>query len=141
MDRAWLCRNGVAAIKTDKTGEIVTFPLLPPLLSSIEHTQTGDSTFLITSKGTPFKKESFGNWFRKACHAANVPGAAHGLRKAGAVRAAENGATEAQLNALFGWADGSRESATYTRKAGGQACECCCDAAHSSRTPRKGAGR
>lgn len=34
-----------------------------------------------------------------------------------AVRAAEGGATEAQLNAIFGWAEGSKESATYTKKA------------------------
>lgn len=30
---------------------------------------------------------------------------------------AENGATEAELNAVFGWADGSGESSTYIRKA------------------------
>lgn len=48
---------------------------------------------------------------------AGCPGSAHGLRKARARRAAEDGATEAQLNALFGWADGSRESAVYTRTA------------------------
>jgi hypothetical protein len=35
-------------------------------------------------------KESFGNWFRGACQAAGVPGSAHGLRKAGATRAAEH---------------------------------------------------
>jgi integrase len=38
-------------------------------------------------------KESFGAWFREACKSAGVPGSAHGLRKAGATRAAENGAT------------------------------------------------
>jgi hypothetical protein len=31
--------------------------------------------------------------------------------------AAENGATEMQLNAIFGWADSSREAARYTRAA------------------------
>jgi hypothetical protein len=46
-----------------------------------------------------------------------LPGSAHELGKAGTRRAAEDGATEAQLNALFGWADGCRESATYTRSA------------------------
>jgi hypothetical protein len=46
-----------------------------------------------------------------------VPGAAHGLRKAGARRAALEGATEAELNAWFGWSEGSRESATYVRGA------------------------
>ena len=46
-----------------------------------------------------------------------MPGQAHGLRKAGARRAAESGAAEAELNAWFRWADGSRESATYVRGA------------------------
>jgi integrase len=62
------------------------------------------------------KKESFGTWFRNACKAAGVPGSAHGLRKAGATRAANNGATEAQLEALFGWRGGGMAS-LYTRQA------------------------
>jgi len=61
-------------------------------------------------------KESFGNWFRDACKAADVPGSAHGLRKAGATRAANNGATVAQLEAIFGWSGGGMAS-LYTRQA------------------------
>lgn len=110
-------KDGIARIRSSKTGEDLFVPILPPLAESILATKTGDMAFLITAKGTPFGKEAFGTWFRKACQAAGVPGSAHGLRKAGAVRAAEGGATETQLNALFGWAEGSRESATYTRKA------------------------
>lgn len=110
-------RNGELTIKTDKTGEIVALPLLAPVVASIKAAPTGDLTFIVTARGTAFDKATFGNWFRKTCQAAKVPGSAHGLRKLGAVRAAENGATEAQLNAIFGWKDGSRESATYTRKA------------------------
>ena len=48
---------------------------------------------------------------------AGVPGAAYGLRAACARRAAEAGATEAQLDALSEWTPGSRESATDTRTA------------------------
>ena len=110
-------RNGEFTIRTEKTGMVVTAPILPPLAASITAAPVGDLAYLATIKGTPFGKESFGNWFRKACTQAGVPGSAHGLRKAGARRAAEEGATEAQLNALFGWADGSRESAVYTRTA------------------------
>jgi integrase len=62
------------------------------------------------------RKESFGNWFRNACKEAGVPGSAHGLRKAGATRAANNGATEAQLEAIFGWRGGGM-AALYTREA------------------------
>jgi integrase len=61
-------------------------------------------------------KESFGNWFRDACKAADVAGSAHGLRKAGATRAANNGATVAQLEAIFGWSGGGIAS-LYTRQA------------------------
>lgn len=105
------------SIRTEKTGAVVTRPILPPLAASIAATRTGDLAFIATERGTPFTKESFGTWFKKVCREAGVPGSAHGLRKAGARRAAEAGATEAQLNALFGWAAGSRESATYTRTA------------------------
>jgi integrase len=41
---------------------------------------------------------------------------AHGLRKVGATRAANNGATVAQLEALFGWHGGGM-AALYTRSA------------------------
>jgi len=63
------------------------------------------------------KKESFGNWFREACRRAGIPGSALGLRKCGATRAANNGATGAQLESLFGWKCGSKEAAVYTRNA------------------------
>ena len=48
-------------------------------------------------------KESFGNAFSDACRKAGENKSAHGLRKIGATRAANNGATVAQLNAIFGW--------------------------------------
>jgi hypothetical protein len=41
---------------------------------------------------------------------------AHGLRKIGATRAANNGATVAQLNAIFGWS-GSKMASLYTANA------------------------
>jgi hypothetical protein len=61
-------------------------------------------------------KESFGNSFRDACKAAGVPGSAHGVRKIAATTAANNGATTAQLRALFGWTS-DRMPALYTRTA------------------------
>src|SRR5262249_60322770 len=56
------------------------------------------------------------NWFGEVCRKAGCPGSAHGLRKAGATRAAERGATERQLMAIFGWAS-PRMAAIYTRAA------------------------
>jgi len=41
---------------------------------------------------------------------------AHGLRKAAATRAAENGATAHELMAIFGWVD-IKEAELYTRAA------------------------
>jgi integrase len=49
-------------------------------------------------------------WFKGACKAAGVPGSCHGLRKAGATRAANNGATVAQLEPIFGWSGGKMAS-------------------------------
>jgi hypothetical protein len=95
----------------------VKSPWLPPLLKSIATTKTGDLTFLVTAKGRPFDKWTFGNWFRAACVKAQVPGSAHGIRKASASAVAEGGATEAEMNSPFGWAHGRRESATYIEKA------------------------
>ena len=93
----------------------IAVTLLPPLAKSILTTKTGDLSFLVTAKGTAFAKESFGTWFKAACVAAGVEGTAHGIRKIAAIRCVKNGATEADLNAMFGWADGSSESATYIR--------------------------
>jgi hypothetical protein len=42
-------------------------------------------------------KESFGNAFSEACRAAGIQKSAHGLRKIGATRAANNGATVAPV--------------------------------------------
>lgn len=109
-------RDGVLTLRTEKTGSPIVLPILPPLAASIDAATTGDLTFLVTDRGQPMVKESFGNWFRDACRAAAVPGSAHGLRKAGATRAAENGATEAQLMAMFGWSTG-KMAQHYTRAA------------------------
>jgi hypothetical protein len=55
--------------------------------------------------------------FREACNLAGVMGkSAHGLRKVGATRAANNVATVAELEAIFGW-QGGRMAALYTQAA------------------------
>ena len=61
--------------------------------------------------------KAFGNWFKKRCLEAGLEGlSAHGLRKLGAQRCAEAGATEHQLMALFGWTN-PQQAAVYTKKA------------------------
>jgi integrase len=95
----------------------VEIPVLPILQAVIDASPTGDLTFLVTERGKPFTANGFGNWFRKRCDEAGLRQcSAHGLRKAGATVAAENGATEQQLMAIFGW-ESARQATTYTRKA------------------------
>lgn len=111
-------RDGVITFRMEKDrGDGVVYPpVLPVLAKTIAASDTGDLTFLVTNRGAPFTKESFGNWFRQACREAGCPGSAHGLRKAGATRAAENGATVNQLMALFGWKT-EKMALYYSRKA------------------------
>ena len=81
----------------------LSIPLLPELETVMEATATGNLAFLVTQFGKPFTPDGFGNWFRKRCDEAGLTNcSAHGLRKAGAAIAAENGATERQLMAIFG---------------------------------------
>jgi integrase len=79
-------KNGIATIRTEKTGQVVVIPILPPLQASIEAGPIGELTFIASKNRRPMTKESFGNRFREACKEAPVPGSAHGLRKAGATR-------------------------------------------------------
>jgi integrase len=110
-------RNGVGTIKTEKTGIVVTLPILPVLSKTLEAGPCGDLTFIAGQNGRPLTKESFSNLFRNASRAAGLRGSsAHGLRKAAATRAANAGATEAQLEAIFGWNGGAMAS-LYTRAA------------------------
>ena len=66
----------------------------------------GGMTFICGAKDKPFKKTSSGNAFREACDQAVVSNFAHGVRKIGATTAADNGATEKALDAIFGWEGG-----------------------------------
>lgn len=108
--------NGRIEIENEKTGILVAIPILPELQASMDASPTGATTFITGEKGGAFTKEAFGNWFREVCNEAGVKKSAHGLRKAGATRAAENGATESMLEAIFGWV-GGRQASHYTRSA------------------------
>ncbi len=113
-------RNGLATIKTEKTGVVVILPILATLAKTLSAGPCGDLTFIAGKNGRPLTKESFGNLFRQACREAGlVNRSSHGLRKAAATRAAEHGATEAELEAIFGWS-GGRMASLYTRTANRQ---------------------
>jgi len=92
-------------------------PMLPVLHDVIEKSPTGDLTFLLTEHGCSFTAAGFGMWFRRRCDEAGLGNcSAHGLRKAGATIAAENGATPHQLMAIFGWRT-LREAERYAQAA------------------------
>lgn len=109
-------RDGIATIQTEKTGTEISIPILPLLAATLRAGPCGDLVFVVGERGQPLTKEAFGNEFRKACRAAGVSGSAHGLRKVAATRAANNGATVAELEAIFGWT-GGRMASLYTRAA------------------------
>jgi integrase len=109
-------RDGRIHLTTEKTGEAVTLPILPVLRATLDAGPIGELTFICGARGLPYVKESFGTQFRKACDAAGVKGSAHGIRKIAAMRAALNGATVPQLNAIFGWR-GSAMASLYTAAA------------------------
>lgn len=111
--------KGTITLATEKSqGQtIVHLPLLDVLKRTIEAGPTGKRSFICTAAGNPFKKESLGNVFKDACIAAGILNkSAHGLRKAAATRAADNGATAHELMAIFGWVD-IKEAEIYTRAA------------------------
>lgn len=109
-------KNGVIVLKTEKTGTAVHIPVRPELAGIIEATPSNGLAFIATGSGRPMTKESFGNFFKDACKAAGVPGSAHGLRKLGATRLANAGASVHELQAVFGWESG-RMAEVYTREA------------------------
>jgi integrase len=91
--------------------------ILPVLADVIAKSPTGDLTFLVTEYGRPFTAAGFGGWFRKRCDEAGLRhSSAHGLRKAGATLAAENGATDRQLMALYDWTS-EKQANVYTTAA------------------------
>lgn len=94
-----------------------SIPLLAELQAALDATPSGHLTFLVTAFGAPFSIAGFGNWFRARCDEAGLKHcSAHGLRKAGATIAAENGATDRQLMAIYGW-ESAKQATLYTRQA------------------------
>jgi len=113
-------RNGIATLRTMKSGEVieVALPLLDALKRTLDAGPIGDLAWVCGEKGRPFVVESFGNAFSEAARAAGIKKSAHGVRKIAATTAANNGATVAQLEAIFGW-QGGRMASLYTKAADG----------------------
>jgi|tagenome__1003787_1003787.scaffolds.fasta_scaffold20988526_12 integrase len=111
--------NNTITLATEKSqGQtVVHLPMLAALKATLAAGPTGKQSFIAKDDGLPYTKESLGNAFKDACVAAGILNkSAHGLRKAAATRAAENGATAHELMAIFGWVD-IKEAEIYTRAA------------------------
>lgn len=103
------------AARTVKTHRI---PIFPELRASIDAAaSTGHMVYLISRWGKPYSVKGFSDWFKVQCRRAAIDPelSAHGLRKLGAQRCVERGATEGELMALYGWTD-TKQAGLYTRK-------------------------
>lgn len=100
-------------VRTDESHK----PILLPLAEAIRLTATGLKTFLVTSRGKPFTDAGFGNKMREWCDQAGLPDCtAHGLKKVSCVIAADLGATDRQMMALYDWVT-EKQANTYTARA------------------------
>lgn len=95
-------RDGRLIFTQRKTGKVLNMPIIPELREALKGFEAEHLCFLMTAHGSPFSDAGFGNWFSDRCKAAGVPGRAHGLRKAAAVRLAEAGATQQEIKAWTG---------------------------------------
>ena len=113
-------QDKVIHIAAGKNGVKLYIPILPALADALAAGPVGDMSFLASQYGRPLKKESFGNIFKGWCRAAGIKAkSAHGIRKLAATMVADNGGSEQQLQALFGWTTNTM-SAIYTREANRQ---------------------
>jgi site-specific recombinase XerD len=112
-------RNGTMSMRRQKTDVQFSVEVMPRLQAAIDAMPTSDHlTFLVTAQGKPFTAAGFGNWFRDVCREAKLPErcTSHGLRKAAATYLAEQGATDHQLMAWFGW-NSISQAQVYTKAA------------------------
>jgi integrase len=101
----------------DTSGVDVEVEIPPELSAELGLMPAGDMLFVQTEFGKAYSVKGFGNWFKRQCVLAGLPQcSAHGVRKGGATQRAENGATDYELMALYGWTS-PKTSQVYTRKA------------------------
>lgn len=110
-------REGRISYRRGKTGGEVDLPILDELAEVLERLPRNRLLFITHSRDLPYKPETFGNWFHECCVAAGMGHCSpHGLRKAGATRLANAGATEFEIMAFLGHKTPA-EASTYTKKA------------------------
>ncbi len=76
---------------------VLSLPILPPLRAILDASELGHEAWLESNLGKPYGNAGFGNVFKDWCKEAGLPQChCHGLRKIGAVRAAEAGRERAR---------------------------------------------
>ncbi|MEF9605765.1 tyrosine-type recombinase/integrase, partial [Paracoccus sp. PXZ] len=112
-------KNGVQRIayRRGKTSVAADLPVLPELAEELGRI-SNDRLLFITQDAKPigYKPETLGNWFRDRCAEARVPGSLHGLRKAGATRLADAGASAWEIASYLAHKD-TKQADVYTKKA------------------------
>jgi integrase len=110
-------KPGYVKVRQLKTGALLSIRIHRDLKAAIEACPSGKDTFLVSERGTPYTKESLGNWFKKQCVEAGLPHcSAHGLRKAAARRMAELGLSNQLIKSITGHKSDS-EVTRYTKNA------------------------
>lgn len=110
-------KAGRIAYRRGKTSVAADLPILPELGEELARIPADRLLFVTHGKHhSGYKPTTLGNWFRDRCREADVPGSLHGLRKAGATKLADAGASDWEIASYLAHAD-TRESSTYTKKA------------------------
>jgi integrase len=112
-------RDGMIAVKQQKTGTPLAIPVHPDLQAAIDATPSGNLTLVVTERCEAFRSgANFSNFFRQWCDEAGLPKrcSAHGLRKACCRRLAEVGCSANEIAAISGHLT-LKEVERYTRAA------------------------
>lgn len=110
-------KPGYVRVRQLKTGAQLTIRMHRDLKAAVLACPSGKPTFLVSERGTPYTKESLGNWFKKQCVEAGLPHcSAHGLRKAASRRMAELGLSNQLIKSITGHTTDS-EVSRYTKNA------------------------
>jgi integrase len=119
-----LARLGWSNIKGDsisytrgKTGISAELPILPGLKKELSLIPKTQFLFLTHTNGQAYKSTTLGNWFKDRTTESGLKtlGAnIHGLRKAGATRLAEHGATDWEIAAYLAHKD-TKEASVYVQ--------------------------
>lgn len=110
--------DGMIRVKQEKTGARLWIPIHAELAAVLAKAERRHLLILTTRAGAQITDGGYGNWFREACEAAELPArcSSHGLRKAAAARLAEAGCSTREIMSITGHRSLS-EVERYTRGA------------------------